>query len=193
VPDAAATQRPDQGGSTTTSAANINRCVSWVGPNQPGINAGPSLPPYSSSVCPNPGGSNDHAICDPNGPARQGTQTRQSATPGQGGSVPQAPTAPAQPGAVPGGGNGAPQLPSVPNLPNLPNLPNGPKLPHVPKNPNLPNAPNVPNVPDIGGLGGLLGIGGGQQSSGGVGGTGVNVPSLRPNDTTDLLNFLYGT
>ncbi len=38
---------PDTGGSgQTTDPTKINRCVSWLGPNQPGINAGPELPPY---------------------------------------------------------------------------------------------------------------------------------------------------
>jgi ABC-type transporter Mla subunit MlaD len=192
VPSSTDTAGPGQPGYVgTTNPANRNRCVSWVGPNQPGINAGPSLPPYPGSVCPT--GSTDLSICNPaNARQTAAAQTRQSPAAGAGGPALQGPSAPAQPGA--GGGNSTPQLPNAPNLPNLPNLPNGPKLPHVPKNPNLPNLPNVPNVPGLGGLGGLLGIGqnGSQSSGGGVAGTGVNVPSLRANDTTDLLDFLYG-
>jgi hypothetical protein len=164
----------------TTSAADRNRCVSWVGPNQPGINAGPSLPPYSGQVCPQ--GSDDLSICNPAN-ARNGAQTRSSGTPGATGPAPPAPTAPAQPGAP--GANG-PQLPNAPNLPNLPNLPNVPKTPNIPK---------TPNVPNIGGIGGLLGIGGGGQGGSGspLGGTGLGAGGQDSNgNTNDLLNFLFG-
>jgi virulence factor Mce-like protein len=156
----------------TTSAADRNRCVSWLGPTQPGINAGPKLPPYNGAVCPLPGGSADLSLCDPNN-VRQGGNTRSSQAGAPGGLSPApAPSAPPEGGG--GGGGGQPQLP------NLPNLPNGPKLPHVPNVPNVPNVPGLPNLP--GGLDGLLGTGGGDQSSGGGGAA-----------TNDLLNFLFGT
>jgi ABC-type transporter Mla subunit MlaD len=49
----------------TTDIRDAHRCVAWLGPNQPGINSGPDLPPYDSSVCPE--GSTDTSICDPSG------------------------------------------------------------------------------------------------------------------------------
>jgi ABC-type transporter Mla subunit MlaD len=174
VPNQAATipNDPDPA-HRTTSAADRNRCVSWLGPNQPGINSGPSLPPYSSLVCPSStGGSSDTAVCDPSGPARHGN-VRSTGAPGAGGPQLATPQAPTQPGGGAGGGG-------LPQTPNLPNLPNGPKLPHVPNVPNVPNVPGLPNLP--GGLGGLLGPGGGDQSNGGS-----------PETTNDLLNFLFGT
>ncbi len=58
---------PSKSGGETTDPTQIDRCVSWLGPNQPGINSGPDLPPYDPSVCPD--GSTDTSICDPNGSA----------------------------------------------------------------------------------------------------------------------------
>jgi len=170
---------PAAGGGTTTSAANKDRCVSWVGPNQPGINAGPTLPPYSGAAC--PGGSTDLSVCNPANLRNAGT-VGSTSTPGAGGPGLTTPAAPAQPGA-PGaaGGGGQPQLPNLPNLP------------HVPKTPNLPNVPGVPNVPGLGGLGGLLG--GGQNSGGGGvlgGGAPNNSNGGGAGATNDLLNFLFG-
>jgi ABC-type transporter Mla subunit MlaD len=179
VPSSSDTAAPGQPGYVgTTSAANRNRCVSWVGPNQPGINSGPSLPPYSGQVCPQ--GSSDLSICNPANP-RNGAQTRSSPAPGANGPAIPLPAAPAQPGAP--GANG-PQLPNAPNLPNVPNLPN------------LPNVPKTPNVPNIGGIGGLLGIGGGGQggSTNPLGGTGLGGSGGQNStgNTNDLLNFLFG-
>ena len=170
---------PAAGGGTTTSAANKDRCVSWVGPNQPGINAGPTLPPYSGAAC--PAGSTDLSVCNPANLRNAGT-VGSTSTPGAGGPGLTTPAAPAQPGA-PGaaGGGGQPQLPNLPNLP------------HVPKTPNLPNVPGVPNVPGLGGLGGLLG--GGQNSGGGGvlgGGAPNNSNGGGAGATNDLLNFLFG-
>jgi ABC-type transporter Mla subunit MlaD len=178
VPAASDTSGPGQPGYVgTTSAANRNRCVAWLGPNQPGINSGPSLPPYSGAAC--PGGSNDLSICNPANPRNAGN-VRSTSTPGASGPL-TPPAVPAQPGA-PGAGGGA----GGPQLPNLPNLP------HVPKTPNLPNVPGVPNIPGLGGLGGLLG--GGQNSGGGglLGGGANNSGGGGAGATTDLLNFLFG-
>ncbi len=179
VPDTAATQSPQMGGSTTTSAANKNRCVSWVGPHQPGINAGPQLPPYSGSVCPLPGGSSDLSLCNPANARNEGT-VRSNSTPGASGPAVTTPAAPAQPGAQPGGGGGG-----HPQLPNAPNLPQVPKLPQTPSLPNLGN-----------GIGGLLGIGGNGQNKngplGGLGGGGDNSNGGGAGATNDLLNFLFG-
>ena len=51
------------GTAATTDVTQANRCVAWLGDNQPGLNGGPSLPPYDPSVC--PGGSNAPDICNP--------------------------------------------------------------------------------------------------------------------------------
>jgi hypothetical protein len=178
VPNQAATGPTDvqDPAKRTTSAADRNPCVSWLGPTQPGINAGPHLPPYDPSVCPH--GSSDLSLCNPAGPRKGNVQSTNG--PGAGGPAPGVPGATPQPGApAPGGGGGAPQLP------------NPPKLPHVPNLPHVPGVPNVPNLP--GGLGGLLGIGGqGQGSSGGpLGGTGGGTDQSN-GATNDLLNFLFG-
>ena len=53
----------------TTDPAERHRCVNWLGPTQPGINAGPKVPPYDPSVCPH--GSDDLSLCDPSGSPRQ--------------------------------------------------------------------------------------------------------------------------
>jgi virulence factor Mce-like protein len=162
---------------STTSAANKNRCVSWVGPTQPGINAGPDLPPYSGQICPN--GSDDLSICNPANP-RQTPAVSTRSTPGASGPA----LTPTQPAAPPSGETGGgDQGPKAPDLPNQPNVPKGPKVPNV---------PGLPEVPGVGGLGGLLGDG--QQSGGGLlGGGGQNYNAPAPGATDDLLNFLFGT
>ncbi len=55
------------GGGATTNVLEANRCVSWLGRNQPGLNQPVELPPYSPKVCPN--GSTDTSLCDPAGGA----------------------------------------------------------------------------------------------------------------------------
>ena len=56
---------PATGGGQTTNILEADRCVAWLGDNQPGINEPDTLEPYDSSVCPQ--GSNDLEICDPSG------------------------------------------------------------------------------------------------------------------------------
>ncbi len=41
------------GSAATTDIEQANRCVAWLGDNQPGLNSGPKLPGYSPKVCPN--------------------------------------------------------------------------------------------------------------------------------------------
>lgn len=53
------------GDGATTKILQANRCVSWLGRNQPGLNQAVEVPPYSPKVCPN--GSTDTSICDPGG------------------------------------------------------------------------------------------------------------------------------
>jgi virulence factor Mce-like protein len=57
---------PAEGGGTTTSILRADKCVGWLGPNQPGVNENIGLPPYDPSVCPN--GTSPKAalaLCDP--------------------------------------------------------------------------------------------------------------------------------
>ncbi len=174
---------PKAGGGFTTSSADKDPCVSWVGPTQPGINAGPTLPPYSGAVCPS--GSDDPSLCQASNPRQAARQTRNQNHQDQGPGA-AAPTAPQ--GAPPGAG--LPKAPNLPRMPKLPNLPKTPKLPNLPKNPKLPNLPNLPpGLQDLlgGGQGkngtnlGLVGPNTGQQNSNGT-----------PDTTNDLLNFLFG-
>ncbi|MGI8726812.1 MAG: hypothetical protein ACR2K6_03940, partial [Solirubrobacterales bacterium] len=58
---------PSQAGGDTTNFDEIDRCVAWLGPNQPGINQEIDAPKYDPSVCPE--GSTDPEICDPGGEA----------------------------------------------------------------------------------------------------------------------------
>ena len=44
---------PAEDGGTTTDILEADNCVSWLGPNQPGINEDLNLPKYDPSVCPN--------------------------------------------------------------------------------------------------------------------------------------------
>ncbi|MDX6583730.1 MAG: hypothetical protein QOI10_2914 [Solirubrobacterales bacterium] len=62
---------PAEGGGTTTDILKADNCVSWLGPDQPGINDDLGLPPYDPSVCPN--GTDPapaRALCDPGGSPR---------------------------------------------------------------------------------------------------------------------------
>jgi ABC-type transporter Mla subunit MlaD len=54
---------PAEGGGITTNPADRHRCVSWTGPNQPGITRPVNLPRYDDSVCPD--GSTRPDLCDP--------------------------------------------------------------------------------------------------------------------------------
>jgi ABC-type transporter Mla subunit MlaD len=69
---------PDVNGDPTTDATQVNRCVAWLGKNQPGINEDLGIPPYDPSVCPD--GSLDENICDPDGARRKSTELGDSAS-----------------------------------------------------------------------------------------------------------------
>ncbi len=56
VPDAT-------GDAATTNVLDANRCVAWLGPNQPGLNQAVDVPPYSPKACPE--GSTDLAHLQP--------------------------------------------------------------------------------------------------------------------------------
>jgi virulence factor Mce-like protein len=160
---------PSASGGTTNNILDADRCVSWLGPNQPrlaGADTGFQLPPYDPAACPD--GSNAPELCNPAGasgaPGGANRRTRGTPEPGSGGGGgggQQAPSPstppPPEGGGAPGGGGGLPNLPKPPDGGNLPDLGGG-----------------GGNLPDLGGGGG--GLGGG--SGGGVGG---------------LLDFLLGS
>lgn len=56
---------PSIDGGETTNILEADRCVAWLGPNQPGITDDGGVPPYDPSVCPD--GSADPELCDPTG------------------------------------------------------------------------------------------------------------------------------
>jgi ABC-type transporter Mla subunit MlaD len=60
---------PAAGSGHTTNLLEADRCVSWLGGNQPGLNQDLGLPPYDPSVCPE--GTNAPELCNSGG-ARSG-------------------------------------------------------------------------------------------------------------------------
>ena len=56
---------PAADGGHTTNLLEADRCVSWLGANQPGINEDLGLPPYDPRVCPE--GSTAPELCNPAG------------------------------------------------------------------------------------------------------------------------------
>jgi ABC-type transporter Mla subunit MlaD len=91
---------PAEAGGTTTNLLEADNCVSWLGPNQPGINQDLNLPKYDPSVCPN--GTEPAAaaseLCDPNGNARTHARSGGSSSAGGRGA-----------GGAQGGGGGGQQ------------------------------------------------------------------------------------
>ncbi len=75
-PDTGAPGVPAEGGGTTTNILEADNCVSWLGPNQPGINEDLNLPKYDPAVCPN--GTEPPAaeqeLCSPSDPASSNAQ-----------------------------------------------------------------------------------------------------------------------
>jgi ABC-type transporter Mla subunit MlaD len=131
---------PALGGGNTTNILEADRCVAWLGPNQPGISEDLNVPPYDNSVCPE--GSNAPELCDPNvstsskaagvGPRGDGGGSAQGYTPSAPApGSPEAPAAPALPGVGPQGGGGggvgggglggAPDIDDILGLPEAPN------------------------------------------------------------------------
>ena len=71
-PDTGEPGLPAEGGGTTTDFLELDNCVGWLGPNQPGITEASNLPKYDPSVCPT-GTSPERAeqeLCSPSDPAR---------------------------------------------------------------------------------------------------------------------------
>jgi virulence factor Mce-like protein len=94
---------PDASGEgTTTSFADANKCVAWLGDSQPGI-GGPGSnipePMYDSSVCPE--GSTDLSLCVPPGSAGATTNGSASASSGSAAAAPQSSGTSPVPGTLP--------------------------------------------------------------------------------------------
>jgi ABC-type transporter Mla subunit MlaD len=70
-PDTGEPGVPAEDGGMTTDILETDNCVSWLGPNQPGINEDLGLPRYDPSVCPN--GTEppraEQELCSPDQPA----------------------------------------------------------------------------------------------------------------------------
>ena len=162
---------PSKDGGETTSAAERHRCVSWLGPNQTGINKPVRVVRYHPSVCPD--GSDAPELCVPASSRNTaGRRTAVTTGPAQDGGPD--PSSGSGQGPQPQPGQGAdPQVPGIPQLPELPQLPGI----------------------DPNNLGGLLGLGGGDGRGprdplggllngerGGGGGAATN----------DLLDYLFG-
>ena len=146
------------GSAATTDVRQANRCVAWLGDNQPGINEPLDLPPYDPSVCPD--GSTDTSLCDPGRDADRRRPRR--AAPG-----PAAATGRRRPGAVPGteSGGDSGTSPDAPDAPGTPDVP-VPTVPTVPTQPGGgPAAPEGGNGPLLRDLGNILGR---SNSSGGA-------------------------
>lgn len=159
-----------KGGGFTTDATKTASCVSWLGPNQPGINENLHLPPYDKSVCPN-GTIPDAALqyCDPNSKQKQSAADVLKAAAKAGAAAgtrngPGGATGQVTPSGGGGGSSGGGTGP-VPGLP--PGL--------LPENQDaLHRLEHILGLPSGSGLGGALGGGHGVKGLGGVlGGSGV--------------------
>jgi phospholipid/cholesterol/gamma-HCH transport system substrate-binding protein len=109
----------------TTNILDADRCVSWLGPNQPGINQDLGLPRYDDSVCPE--GSAAPALCDPgistnSGGGKSQTQSTNDVS-GNATPTPAAPGEPAPPDGstpgldLPGGGDPGGQIDDLLDIP----------------------------------------------------------------------------
>jgi ABC-type transporter Mla subunit MlaD len=173
---------PAEGGGTTTNIVKADNCVSWLGPNQPGINEDLGLPKYDPSVCPkgtDPQAAAD-ALCSPGGSvARSGARSQRRGR-GHGGAPASEPAPDAGGGGAPGtpadgssGGGGGGSGGPIPNdiLDQILDLP--------------PRA--LDNLPDD--LGDQLG---GEQQNGGAG-SAPPTPGGAGDATQDLLDFLFAS
>jgi len=126
------------GSGATTDILQANRCVAWLGDNQPGLSENDDLgelPPYSPKVCPN--GSSAPELCNPAGTARSASRF-EATSQASGDDAAAAPgsTAPApteEPGADAGGlpdpGEIGDSIPGIPELPTEPGAGSGSGLP----------------------------------------------------------------
>ncbi len=114
------------GSAATTNVLDANRCVAWLGRNQPQISQDLDLPPYDPSVCPD--GSTDTSLCDPAGTASAAVTKQRRGKRGSGGSAPEAGSggsAPAGSGGAGGSDSGSGDAPSPPGPPVAPAPPGG--------------------------------------------------------------------
>jgi ABC-type transporter Mla subunit MlaD len=165
---------PAADGGETTDVTKVANCVSWVGDTQPDLNYPLNLPRYDNSVCPD--GSTHLEICDPNisthdTGGREPETTAASRGGGATGSPGTAASTPATPGSPP---NTAPGVPDevLPGIPATEEATSG--------------------LEDLLGLPGGAGEGIGEIGKGIGGGKGKG-GGLNPNETEELLEFLFGS
>jgi virulence factor Mce-like protein len=159
---------PKKGGGTTTNITKTAPCVSWLGPNQPGINQNLHLRPYDKSVC--SGGLYGNAsqraaerkYCNPNGKVKTSS------------AKPVVPTTRSHQVAPSTTGNGS-QTPTTPSGGGSP-LPTPGALPDT--------GGTIKHLRDLLGLSGNRG--GVRHGLGGLGAGGANGRAA-----DDLLNFLF--
>ena len=182
---------PAEGGGTTTNITELDKCIAWLGQNQPGITEDDGLGPYDESVCPDGTEPPQAAatLCGPGlgktGGDGSGKRGGGSGGGGNGGGS---------------GGSGGPQIPGLPGLPDIPGLPGGGGLPDdlddlLDLPPNLFN--DLPQglqdrLNDLRGNGGGGGGGGGGNGGGGGGGNGGGGGGGGGGAAGDLLDYLLG-
>ena len=176
---------PASGGGETRSAANKHRCVSWVGPNQFGINKGVNVEPYHPSACPD--GSSHPNLCDSNARniAIAPSESGRSNDGVRDGSDAEG----TEDGGEAGGETGEPEDGAEPPLPGE-ELPEG--VPGLPEIPGLPTDPDATGDPTgVTDLEDLLGVSAGSPQAGDE-----DVLAPREGDTPAadqaLLDFLFG-
>jgi ABC-type transporter Mla subunit MlaD len=104
---------PSLGGGLTTDVTEVDPCVAWLGPSQPGISEPDSLPPYDDSVCPagtDPVAAEAYCPGTISAQAKRGARDRQR---GRGG----ADRGGAQGSPQAGDGGGQPQVPGLGDVP----------------------------------------------------------------------------
>ena len=165
------------GSAATTDVTQANRCVAWLGDNQPGLTGG-SLPPYSGKVC--PGGSDDLSICDPGTTFSANKASAKSAkaagTDTTGGA-----------GDGTGGGNGGPSVGGGDSSGNG-SSGGAPGTPEPPV-----EGSGIPGLDGLGGLGGTLGLPNGTGSVGRQGRGAATGGNSASGATDDLLGYLFGS
>jgi phospholipid/cholesterol/gamma-HCH transport system substrate-binding protein len=197
---------PSKTGGKTTDITQTDPCVSWLGPNQPGINEDLHLPPYDPSVCPN--GTTPAAAlvyCNPAGtaakPSSKAGAFRASGqtSGGAGASGPTAGSAssasPSAAGTASGGGSGSAAGSGAGGQGPVPNLPPG-VVPHGGNA--LQNLDHVLGLAHGGGGGANGSAGGPGGGAGGVvGGTSGSPPAAPGGSgtagaTQSILDYLLG-
>jgi virulence factor Mce-like protein len=70
---------PAAGGGTTTDILEAEKCVAWLGPNQPGVSEDLNLEPYDPSVCKDGVAEGAEELCTPPASARSAPTSRRDA------------------------------------------------------------------------------------------------------------------